>query len=95
MPHSYRKMSPPKRRLGIKTLLLASTLTLFATSAFAQFLGPGGFAPYTFNAPAAAAGGRGVDTRTNDDAAHCRTEMRGRSGAVYQCDPQPGEAAKK
>jgi hypothetical protein len=67
-----------------------------ASVAFAQFFGPGGFAPYTFNAPAAAAGSRGVDTRTNDDvAAHCKTEMRGRGGAVYQCNPQPAETPNK
>jgi hypothetical protein len=69
---------------------------LIASSAFAQFLGPGGFAPYSFNAPAAAAGSRGVDTRTGgDDAAHCRTEMRGRSGAVYQCNPEPAPTPNK
>jgi hypothetical protein len=76
--------------------LLASALSVFASAAFAQFLGPGGFAPYTFNAPAAAAGGRGVDTRVDDDiAGHCKTEMHGRSGAVYQCGPQPTQTPNK
>jgi hypothetical protein len=81
----------------IKTILLGSGLFLFASSAFAQFSGAGGFAPYSFNVPAAAASSRAVDSRTNNDdiAAHCRTEMRGRSGAVYQCNPPPAGAANK
>ena len=81
---------------GVLAFLLASTFWLFASSAFAQFMGAGGFAPYSFNAPAAAAGSRGVDTQNSDaSAAHCKTEMRGRSGAVYQCNPPPSQTPNK
>jgi hypothetical protein len=73
----------------MKTLLLVFALSMFASRAFARFMGTGGFAPYSFNAPAAAAGGGGM-VAWNGDAigANCRTEIQGRSGRVSHCDPQ-------
>jgi hypothetical protein len=78
--------------LRIRTLLLALAFSMFASLASAQFTGAGGFAPLTFNAPAAAAsaGSRRTDAWSSDaPAANCRTEIRGRSGPVSQCDPPP------
>ena len=73
----------------MKTLLLGFALSIFASHAFAQFTGAGGFAPYSFNAPAAAAGSGRMDAWNGHAiGANCRTEIQGRSGPVSHCDPQ-------
>jgi hypothetical protein len=82
-------------RLRIRTILLATALSTFASSAFAQYGAPGGFVPYTFDAPAAA-GAAPANTGIGDDSGgRCYVESHGRGGAQRQCEDQPSVAPKK
>jgi hypothetical protein len=80
----------------IKALLLATAFSIFASAASAQFLAPGGYAPYGVDAGAAAA----ASVRTNNaieeqDRARCRTESQGRGGQRYECEGAPAVAPKR
>ena len=82
-------------RLRIRTIVLASALSMFASAAFAQYGTPGGFAPYTFDAPAAGASLRGNNGNGEDDGGRCYLESRGRGGVQRQCEDQPSVPPKK
>jgi hypothetical protein len=73
----------------VKSILLALVFSMFASIAYAQFYGAGGFAPHSFNSAAAAAGNSGANSwSSNGNAAQCRTEHHGRSGPVIECGSQ-------
>jgi len=63
-------------------------LLIFPSSAFAQFGPPGGYVPYTVDAPAAAAAAsartnNGLDEQTRP---HCHLVTQGRGGDRTECD---------
>jgi hypothetical protein len=77
----------------MRALLAGATLLLFCSGARAQLGFPGSMAPFTFNAPAAAAAG--VDSNGSDaSGANCYWESRGRGAGQYQC-PSPASGAPK
>lgn len=71
-------------------------LTLLASSAYAQFAPPGGYAPYTFNAPetASSALSAGTVNSTAQDS-RCQQTVRGRGGLQTQCPDSPGDPSGK
>ena len=73
---------------SIRTLVLASLISIFASGAYAQFGVPGGYAPFAVDAPAAAAAAsaRNNNTIEEQDRSHCRLQAVGRGGDRYQCD---------
>lgn len=82
--------------LRIRTIFLASALSMFASAASAQYAAPGGFAPFTIDAQAAAAASAAAGVEIGDNSrARCYQEWRGRGGVQYQCDDQPSGAPKK
>ncbi len=83
-------------RLRIRTIFLASALSVFASAAFAQYAAPGGFAPYVIDSQAAAAASAAAGVEVGEqNRAHCYLQSHGRGGGQQQCDDQPSGAPKK
>ncbi len=76
----------------MRALLAGAALLVLCTGARAQLGVSGGIAPFTFNAPAAAAGADSNGSGLNG--ANCYWEARGRGAGQYQC-PTPSSAAPK
>jgi hypothetical protein len=78
-------------------LVFAMALSAFASSAWAQFGAPGGYVPYTVEAPAAAAAAsaRANDAAEDQRGAHCSLQSHGRNGDRYECDSDPGPAPRR
>jgi hypothetical protein len=85
---------PATWRLSIRTLLLASALSGLANTALAQYGSPGGYLPYTFDAPAAAASAPNADIN-EDTQPQCNVQSRGRGGQQYQCNEQSPPQPKR
>ena len=82
---------------SIRTLVLASLISIFASGAYAQFGAPGGYAPFAVDAPAAAAA---ASARTNNtieehERDRCHLQSVGRGGNRYYCDDEPAAAPRR
>jgi hypothetical protein len=85
---SMRLRQKGSGRTQIRVFLAGFTVLALGSGAQAQFGIPGGIAPYSINAPAAAAAGR-------DGGANCYWQSRGRGGGETQCPIPPPAAPNK
>ena len=79
---------------SIRTLVLASLISIFASGAYAQFGVPGGYAPFAADA-AAAASARDDNAIEERDRSRCRLQTVGRDGNRYQCDSEPAVTPRR
>jgi hypothetical protein len=85
-----------RRRAGRIRALVSATACAFASAASAQFAPPGGFTPYSFAQPEAAAAGLAAGAASGGSPnQRCYWHAMGRSSPQQQCEVDSPAAPKK